>query len=299
MRIRVFFLLSSLILSSCTHKSMPVPESAKTMHTRSTLQVADFTQLHVQGVMNVNLHTGYKHPSVHLRGDPRDLKNIVLESKGYALWINMKKAPLYGPVTADIRTRELTTFRYKGAGLIRGDKLHTRQLNLFLDNHGNARFAGSIGLNTLFVKGSGFTSIDGVTGHNLNIRLKGKPKVRISGIVNVSRISTAGSGWLGLQWVKSPNLLIRSHGAVQMQLAGITDKLDVELWDKAQFKGRYLRARTTFVKTHGHSRAEIATLKRQHTLALDASDIYYVNPPQFEANFMGNNGAVLDFGRPA
>lgn len=287
MRIRIFFLLSSLILSSHAHKPMQMPGN-----------FSAFTQVYMEGVMNVNLHTGYREPSVHFCGDPRDLKNISVASKGYALIIIMKKAPLYGPVTADIRAHELTTFSYKGAGMIKGLKMHTRQLNLLLNNRGNTHLAGSLGLNSLIVKGRGFTRLEGVSGHNLNIRLRGKPKVQLAGFINVSRINMAGSGWLGLQWVKSQNLVLRSHGAVQTHLAGITDKLDVELWDKAQFKGRYLRAKTTFVKTHDHARAEISTLGRQHTLALDASDIYYFNTARFESNFMGNNGAVLDFGRP-
>jgi hypothetical protein len=299
MRIRLFFLLSSLLLLSCSPKNLHQPLNFNKLHIQpKIITLTDFTQIYIQGVINVNLHSGYKHPSVHLAGDPRDLKNVAIVVKGYALKIIMKKPPLYGPVTADIRAHELTTFDYKGAGSIVGAHLHTKQLNLNINNRGNVRLAGSIGLNNLKVKGSGLTTIHGVVGHHLAVSLKGKPKVQLSGIVNISRVNVDGCGWLGLYWVKSTDLTIRLHGSVQTQLAGITNMLDVELWDTAQFKGRYLRAKTSFVKTHGHSRAEISTINRQHTLALDASDIYYYHTAKFDSDFMGNNGAVLDLGRP-
>lgn len=291
MRIRLFFLLSSLLLLNCSH-------IRPTISPTTQAKIEDFTQVYVQGAMNVRLHTGFKHPSVHLQGDPRDLKHVSIARKGYALSINMNKSPSFGPVTAEISGHELTTFNYKGAGMIVGEHLYTRQLDLVLNNRGTTRLAGTIGLTNLKVSGSGLTTINGVVGRGLNIKLKGKPKVQLSGIANINRVSVYGSGNLDLHWVKSSDLSLRGYGSTTVQLAGITERLDVELWDKSRFKGRYLRAKTSFVKTHGHARAEITTINRQHTLALDASDIYYFKNAKFDSNFMGNNGAVLDFGRP-
>ena len=101
-------------------------------------------------------------------------------------------------------------------------------------------------------------------------------------------------GRLSLYWVKSRELTIRARGKSFIQLAGVVDKLDVELWGQAHFGGRYLRAMRSFVKTHNQSVAEISAVKRQHTLASDTSDIHFYNIPTMKADFMANNGAVLD-----
>lgn len=288
---RFVFILSSLLFLIDVHA-----ETAKKICPKLT--TTDFTQVNVQGAINVGLHTGYKQASVYLQGDPRDLKNIVVDTKGYTLSIIMRKKPLYGPISADIRAHTLTTFRYKGMGQIVGNQLHTSQLDLFINNKGSTNLAGSIGLTQLKVAGNGSTSIRGVIGRNLTIQLKNNPKVYLSGMINVGNIDMKANSCLTLDWVNSFELSVRAAGKSKLQLAGIANKIDIELWDKAQFKGRYLRAKTSFVKTHDHARAEITTLNRQHTLALDASDIYYYKTAQYAANFMGDNGAVLDFECP-
>jgi hypothetical protein len=298
MRIRLFFLLSAIFLINCTHKQEHNPIIHEKTTLKKNIPLADFTQVNIAGNINVDLHTGYKHSEVLLLGDARDLKNVKVRVKGYVLTITMIKPPLYGAVKADILGHELTAFNYKGSGIINGDKIQSNQLNLNLNNRGSTTLAGDIRLYNLTVKGSGLTNIHGIKSNQLTIHLTGKPKVQLSGMVNVSNVMMNGSGWLDLSWVKSNRLTLRAHGAAQMQLAGIVNTLDVELWGKAQFKGRYLRAKTTFVKTHGHSRAEITTLNRQHTLALDASDIYFYKIAKFDSNFMGDNGAVLDLGIP-
>ncbi|MDP1614549.1 MAG: hypothetical protein Q8L68_01995, partial [Methylococcales bacterium] len=50
----------------------------------------------------------------------------------------------------------------------------------------------------------------------------------------------------------------------------------------------------SFVKTHDHAIAEVTTLKHQHSLASDASDIYFYKVPKTKADFMAFNGSVLD-----
>ena len=70
--------------------------------------------------------------------------------------------------------------------------------------------------------------------------------------------------------------------------------MEVELWNHADFNGRYLRASRAFVKTHDNSVAKISAVRRQHTLASDASDIYFYNLPEMRTDFMAYDGAVLD-----
>ena len=89
-------------------------------------------------------------------------------------------------------------------------------------------------------------------------------------------------------------MVVRARDQSFIQLAGAVGKLDVELWGKACFRGRYLRADRAFVKTHDVSVAEISAVKRQHTLANDASDIHFYNVSTMKADFMGFDGAVLD-----
>jgi hypothetical protein len=81
---------------------------------------------------------------------------------------------------------------------------------------------------------------------------------------------------------------------IPVTTAGAVDVLDAELWDESRFNGRYLRGQRVFVKTHQRSVAEIAAVKRQHSLASDTSDIRFYNLSTMRADFMAFDGAVLD-----
>lgn len=292
-------ILIAFFLMGCAHVSrqkMPPPQQQYSGHsTKQYRNVGSFTQVNAQGRINLNLHTGYKKPQLVLIGDPRDLAQVTAKVSGTTLYLSVGNGyPRYGEVTADVRGKFLNTLHYSGAGIVKGNRLHTRYLELYLANQGTTQLGGSIGLQKLVVSGNGLTQISGITTHDVRIRLKGNPKVQLTGFASLSNLDIEGGGWLSFYWVKSNHLTIKATKAAKIQLAGIVNRLEVELWGKARFKGRYLRAQRSFVKTHDNSVAEISSVNHQSSLARDASDIYYYNIPTTRADFMANNGSVLN-----
>lgn len=286
-----------LFLTGCVHQAhekLPVVKQSS-QHAKQYRMVKNFNQVHVQGTVNVNLHTGYKQSEVILTGDPRDLLQVKTSVKQNTLVLTIGGGyPKYGAVNADVRTHYLNRLVYNGAGHLTGSQLKTSVFDATIANQGSTKLGGSIGLRQLEVKGEGITQISGISSSNLQIRLKGNPKVYLSGVANLTSLKQEGSGWLSLYWVKSDNLVIQAKKKAKIQLAGKVNRLELELWGYAQFKGRYLRAQRTFVKTHDHAMAEISSVNHQSSLATDASDIYYYNLSNTRADFMAYNGSVLD-----
>ncbi len=298
---KTFFLLVflglSLLVSSCSYfrstpPSSPAPEFVCVAGTQQR-PAPMFNGLQIKGNMSVRLSTGCAKPHVILKGDPRDFDNVktyvsngtyqILPGKGYP------KCHMH----VDVCTKYLNYFRFQGNGEINAT-INSSALDVFLQNSGTTRMSGSLGIRRLEIKGDGFVQINGIKSQNLQLKITGKPRVQLVGMANISSIDLNSDAILSLYWVKSQQLIIREKGRSVIQLAGVVDKLDVELWDAARFRGRYLRANTAFVKTHDNSVAEMSAVKRQHTLALDTSDIQFFNIPSLKTDFMANNGAVLD-----
>ena len=291
-------ILLCFLLSSCAHRnntSLSQVNQPTPMSSQQTRSMASFNLVDVQGRININLHTGFKKPQIILKGDPRDLAQVQTKVQNDTLYLSLGAGyPQHGEVYADVQGRFLNKFSYEGAGLVTGNQLNTRLLDLYLANQGTTRLGGSIGIQELVVKGNGLVQLSGVTSYNMQVHLIGSPKVQINGAVNLSELNINGNGWLSLYWVKSKNLLIKAKKSARIQLAGVANRLEVELWGSAQFKGRYLRAQRSFVKTHDKSVAEISSVNHQSSLSTDASDIYYYNIPNTRADFMAYDGSVLD-----
>lgn len=292
----LFLIFIQLSLISCARhapiQSVPqIPQNK--METR---KLSTFNRVDVLGTINVSLHTGYKRPAVVLRGDSRDLRQVVTEVRnGNTLYVLVKKgAPRFGSLSIDIRSRHLNGLTYKGAGTINGRNIHSSLLDLNIDNPEQTSLAGYIVLKKLQASGGGNIILKGVYSRYLQLEISGKTRVLLTGLINLSKLDLKGDGWLGMYWVKSPLLNICLKGKTTIQMAGVVEKLDVELWDQAQFKGRYLRAINAFVKTHGKSVAEISAIKHQHALATDSSDIYFYKIPETKADFMAFQGSILD-----
>ncbi len=254
-----------------------------------------FTRVKVIGTLNVNLRTGFRQPHIILRGNPHDLPQVITTVINNTLTISLRKPfPKFGPIQVDINSQHLNAFEYHGRGEVTGNQIKTRLLDLILDNNGRTTLRGQLGLHQVMIIGDGYTEITGINSPFLMLKLSGKSKVRLGGLVNISALDIGKGGSLTLYWVKSKVLTVRGRNNAFIQLAGVVEHLDVELWGTSTFKGRYLRADRAFVKTHDKSIAEISAVKRQHTLAKGASDIQFFNIPVMKADFMANNGAVLD-----
>lgn len=299
MFMRLSIVLSMVVLlAGCpylkeTHPSVqPVPVLKKEQR---RLNVAAFNRVKVEGPLNVNLHTGYKHSEIILEGDPRDLLAVTTTVMNGLLDVSIRSGyPKFGRVLVNIKGRYLNAFTYHGSGIITGNQLHARLLDLSINNKGVTKLQGQLGLHKLTLGGEGYIEIKGIHSSALLLSVSGKPKIKLVGMANLEYLKLKDNAWLSLYWIKSNTLTIRGHGKTVIQLAGIAKRLDVELWGSAQFKGRYLRADRAFVKTHDKSVAEISAVKRQHTLASDKSDILFYNIPTMKTDFMAYDGAVLD-----
>lgn len=297
MFLRYFLMIGFVLLATGCPRSSNVqtPVTYQKASSQQNRQVPAFTRVYVSGILNVSLHTGFAHPAVILHGDPRDLAYVTTRVVNGVLRIMLGAGyPQHGGIQVDVNSHYLNSFEYHGAGFVTGNRLHTRLLDLVIDNPSKSTFHGQIGLRKLDVKGGGYTEISGINSPYLMLNISGKSIVRLTGRVNLSSIDMQNDGRLSLYWVKSRELMVRARGKAFIQLAGLVDKLNVELWGNARFNGRYLRAERAFVKTHDKSVAEISAVKRQHTLASDASDIHFYNIPSMKADFMAYDGAVLD-----
>lgn len=287
---RLLFLISvSLIITGCAHHpAVVIPVSP-------SRALPTFNHIAVNGQFNLKLHTGASKSLVRLYGDSRDIAQVVMLVTNKTLVLSFNPGyPKFGQVKADIHTRYLNSLTYHGVGTISGKHIHSGLLDLILANPGPTTLDGTINLRRLDVIGPGAVTISGVKSQHLQLVMKGNPRIQLNGIIGLSAINMDGNGSLGLHWIKSNNLIIRARGKSSLKLAGTAQKLDVELWDSAFFNGRYLQTYDLFVKTHGKSVAEINARGKQHTLATDASDIYFYNLPEMRADLMADNGAVLD-----
>ncbi|MCX7118082.1 MAG: DUF2807 domain-containing protein [Legionellales bacterium] len=292
-----FSILCCVLLTSCTHKTQvqapaPVASLGSALQHR---QVAAFTGVDVRGVLDLSLHTGARHSQVILKGDPRDLAFVVTQVVRGVLHVTVGAGyPRFGHVQVEVRTTHLHALAYHGVGRVSGLNLNTRLLDVEIVNQGPVTLQGHIGLRKLELSGHGYTEITGISSPHLQLILSGKTVVRLVGEVHLATLDMKNEGRLSLFWVKSQELTIRGRGKAWIQLAGQAEKLNVELWGTARFNGRYLRADRAFVKTHDQSIAEMSAVLRQHTLALDKSDIHFYNVPAMKADFMAKDGAVLD-----
>ena len=254
-----------------------------------------FTRVAIDGNIDVSLHTGCARPHVLLRGDAKDKSAVQMTVNHRLLRLSLRKSdPHHDRVHADICTHYLTHWTYHGTGTVVGSNIRSGMLDATIDNQGSTVLQGQMALRNLTITGTGFTEINGITGPGLTIKVSGKPRVQLAGVMDVVALNMKGNGWLSLHWIKSKSLKIRARGNGFVQMAGVVDILDIELWDKARFNGRYLRGDHVFAKTHDFAVADISVIKRQHTLALNSSNIYFHNIPDLKADFMANAGAVLD-----
>lgn len=295
MLMRFFVLALSLSLLSPAYAKLI--KNSSMMATRITEQRAlpPFSEVVVKGKVNISLHTGYAKPKVILRGNALDLEAMLIAVKNNVLLVYRdEERRFYGPVQVEIRATSLSNFDYHGEGTITGTKLSSGNLALTIHNPGKTILGGNLILRKLHLKGDGYVEINGINSPHLRLAINDDTKVKLAGVINLAKLTLADGASLTAYWVKSKRLEVCARGRSYLQLGGIAEKLYVELWDRAHFNGRYLRAKNVFAKTHDKSIADITALEHQHTLATDASDVYFYNIPDTKADFMAFQGSVLD-----
>jgi hypothetical protein len=278
------------------HLPPPKPDlNSPCKYIKQYRQIKPFSRVHLVGRMSVQVHTGYRNPSILLTGDGRDLEQVKVFVHHHTLYVVLGKGfPRFSKISVDLRTRSLNGLYFVGSGVVRGTQLNSRALDVHVVNNRSTVLGGRIGLRSLDVGGKGVVQISGIYGYLGRVRIKDQAKVQLIGTSNIAEILMQGRSWLSMHWVKSYHLRIKAKDKPKIQLAGSVTRLEVELYGGANFKGRYLRADRSFVRTHDHAIAEISSANHQSTLATDASDVFYYNLPTTRADFMAYNGAVLD-----
>ena len=295
LRLILIFFAYGLLLQACTPHTAKGEPTKAVKPVKQVKPVKNFTQLEITGLIDVKLQGGHQRSAVVLRGDPRDLARVSLPQKNQLLGVNLGEGyPDYGRVTVEIHAKQLKKFTYKGQGRVMISDLNAHALDLDIQNKGRTTIKGNVGLSRVKITGGGHTQIDAIKGHGVNIELAGHSKLQLTGQADISRVDVKEGAFLSFYWVNSQNLSVLARDKSFVQLAGVAERMHVELCDSAHFNGRHLRAKRAFVKTFGKARAEISAVNRQHSLASDASDIYFYNIPAMRTDFMAFNGSVLD-----
>ncbi|MDP3562475.1 MAG: DUF2807 domain-containing protein [Legionellaceae bacterium] len=302
----ITLLVLSTFLMSCARFHHQPARPFHFLHSKSThapgntpinqnVIVTSFNQVKIKGNFEVNLHTNSRQPTVIFHGDPRDLAHVKWFVTHNELMIEAEKDyPKYGHVYIDISSRYLRSFVYQGSGAIAGQYLYSKSLDLYIKNNGNTTLDGQLVLHRAAFGGKGYTKIKGIQTSAMQLSLSDNAHVQLSGVADVSTINMKGHSWLSLYWVKGNMLKLRLKESARVQLAGTVGFFDAALRDDARFNGRYLRARRAFVKTEDRSEADINVVEAQHTLATGTSNIYFYDLPDMKADFMAENGSVLD-----
>jgi hypothetical protein len=305
MRVLVW-MLSSIILMGCVkhgeghsrhqrhrqHRVISQPMKQPVSSIKPNVITA-FNVIHADGNMDIQLATGMK-TAVKIQGNQDDTQHVhaIVNQKVLTLAVDPNHPPS-GRITVVIQTPSLHAFIYRGQGFINAPTITSNGLILRIDNQGRTIIHGRIVLHELMIKGQGYTEIKGITGSGLSIDMHGNPTVRLSGVAPLRHLAVNGGGSLSLYWVKSPQLVMTQKGHALVQLAGVADRVDAELWNFSRLNTRYLRVKNIFIKTHDCAHADILTLGKQHTLAMDNSRIILHKIPKMAADFMQNNGSVL------
>lgn len=265
---------------------------AKFIHKIS--HIPNVSDLHITGSINVRIHPGYHHSKLVLNGYSSVLPNVRIYIKHQTLFIESIDENSHAPdVSVDIYIPKLNKLSFHGRGDLVAHHLNTQYLYLDIDTPNRVDLEGRMNIGYLRAQNKGYIELRGVYSRNMHIYLAGRATAKIVGIIHLAHIDARDSARLELYWVKSHWLYVRERDAAFVELAGITKTLDVHLHDRSVFYGRYLRADNAFVKAQEKSKAEVTTLDNQHTLAENASDVYYYHTPITETNFMTYNGAVL------
>lgn len=257
--------------------------------------IPDFDKLLVDGNIIVELHSGYGKPRIVIKGDRRDLFALTAEVKKHTLVLYAGAGvPDYAPIKVIIKGRYIHDIKLKNNASIKGHALKLSYLDLDVKHHSTAHLGGYLMVHKVNIQDYGTVRLDGVRSKHLEVCIKENANLKINGKANLARLEASDHSKFSMAWVDSWNLIAKVTGDAYIQLAGIVNKLDASVYDNAHWNGRFLRSRQTFMKTYGHALARISAVNKQHTLALDKSNIYFYNLSTYRTDFMAYDGSVLD-----
>lgn len=299
---RVGFWLAMLVLTSCikigsppTTKTKKVEKAHQQKQLRST---KTFSRANFEGDLNVILKPLNRGSKIELQGDSRDIPYVATEIKNGELVVSVPNHyPQHGPVTAIVSTSRLNYLAYQGDGDITAKRFNAPEIDLKLYINGNVDFSGKLGLRDLSVTGRNQIKLMGVNSKHLNVSMNGDVDIKIQGLANLERIKYKGDGRLALYWVESPDLEVLGYGRAKVHLAGRAHYLHAVTHDKSELDARYLRIDKAYVKARDNSLIRLVPIRELNALASEHGHIFYYQSPKFKADYMAQNGAILNFVR--
>ena len=286
-------------LHSCAKKVAPTAKIKSKQQYATQTQVRStqlFYKVDVQGDINLVLNKSRKGSKLILKGDGKDLDLVKTHIRDGQLFINAPSyEPNHSPVTAVLSMPQINRLAYNGDGNISGTNLRASAMDLQLYVNGNVNLSGKLDVRDLSVTGKNNIKLAGVISRHLNVVMNGEVNVKIRGMANIETMKYAGEGELTMYWVKSPDLEILGYGKAKVHLAGEAHYLHAITHDQAVLDAKYLRVGKAYVKARDNSTIRLVPIKELNSLASDHGHIYYYQSPKFKADFMAQNGAVLNF----
>lgn len=291
----VFFFLSASALGQTTQ--IPAVHLI-----RKNLSVASFSELVIQGPVNVNIDATPKNsssvPALQIFGDPKTVSEVTWKLKDHTLYFGTKWD--YSPhpgnlltIKVNILPSQLQKIQFNSNGRLWGKGL-SGSLVLISKGNGCINFCtNNLNLKLLVMDGKANINLHHIKSTHLIIQGKNDGNIKIRGDIGLQAINLTGKGNLMIHWVDSAYLKIRASNAEKIFLAGISKEIDIHLTQKANLSAKQLRANNGFVETQNQAHTEITVKNRLSALANDESTIYYSTPVDFISAYTQGTGLIL------
>jgi len=281
-----------LLLGACAKQTnQPVNP-----HMTDQRDIGSFSELNIHGKVHVELKNASRGGKVVLHGDSRDLAQVKTQRVDDMLFLTVAKGfPKHGSIRATVYSGHFDAIRFNGKGSINGKGIQGSDMDMIFNSKGMVKLDGDFGVRRLVASNEANIQIKGLKSQQLEIIMNGKPKVKLHGMVRLKNLKYAGDGDLSMYWVDSDDLDIEGFGNAKVHLAGYVRYLNMNLHGKSEMDGQYLRVRKAYIKTFDFSIARLQPIRQLNTMAQDNSNIFYYSSPAFKADYMAENGAVLNF----
>lgn len=222
----------------------------------TTLPLEYFSQLQLNGAMQVEVKAAEAEPKLEIEAAPPQLSRIrldikqqqlIIEERGGCCKLAKPKLTIYVP-----EIRALTVI---GNNDVKVSNLHVHDFKLFSANQGEIAIQGVIGLKTLVARGSGLINI---------------------------------------YWLNSPELRVIANGKINILLGGRVRTLKAMLSEKSSLNARYLNTADGYIRAMDYARADVSVKQTFNAEALGNSNIYYYEQPIFLGQHMFEFGSVLN-----
>ncbi len=315
-----------------------VERSIKASSDASTISLVsvrspNFTNVEANGTFQIQIVGGQKRNSVYVLGPNKQIRQVVVETKGNTLYLRQMKRNLRlnniivrigicnlrricnsgcggiegKGIRSDILTilstgegnillsgkMNLGEVRQLGGGVITVMGAHTPALNIRVFGHGCVNVSGCVGVQSIRHRGNGTINIIGADTDFLNIAASGCGLITVVGYANLRRVTAIGSSRVYVYWVDSVGTYVNVRNQARVGLAGRAINLNVDTHDESRFEGQFLRGANVYASTLGWSHANVRATSKLFAAAGNRSSIYFFGAPCNVTRYMSQGGVVL------